>query len=266
MTGRRPGKSCTGTWTAPGFSLIELLVVVAVVAVLLAILLPALAAARRSAQRTAQTAGVRSLGLMIAAYSQDFGGAFPYLMTPGRPELGFFQVRGWRLDGGEHSYFAGSKYFWPTVAMPEFAEAPPGFLIYDNEFGYWSQVPNQQSASPCPIYKSLAFMTAATAADPKFWRDSEPDAAWCVGMKFSGVRYPSAKGLLLDVHAESLTLESEDPEALWMLPLVAMMDGSAGFRALPPDSWEDRVIADRPWGHLPWPIISTRDGVYGRDF
>ncbi len=61
-----------------GFSLIELLVVVAIVALLAALLLPALVSARASARRTACVSNLRQIGIAIQSYSHDNSGSIPY--------------------------------------------------------------------------------------------------------------------------------------------------------------------------------------------
>lgn len=59
----------------PGFSLVELLVVVAVIAMLLSILLPGLAAARAAGRETRCLAALRQLGAALHLYAADFSGA-----------------------------------------------------------------------------------------------------------------------------------------------------------------------------------------------
>lgn len=60
-----------------GFTLVEVLVVVATVALLLAILLPSLRHARSTARTTACAANLREIGGMIGAYQGEFGGFVP---------------------------------------------------------------------------------------------------------------------------------------------------------------------------------------------
>ncbi|MBN9688739.1 MAG: type II secretion system protein [Verrucomicrobia bacterium] len=66
-----------------GFSLIELLVVVAIIAVLAGLLLPGLARARVQAGRTACANQLRQLNLAVRLYSDDHSGALP-VSAPGR--------------------------------------------------------------------------------------------------------------------------------------------------------------------------------------
>ena len=64
---------------AAGFTLVELLVVIAVIAVLAAILFPAFATARSSARRTACISNMRQMGLALGMYRQDYEELPPHL-------------------------------------------------------------------------------------------------------------------------------------------------------------------------------------------
>ena len=61
----------------PAFTLIELLVVVAIIALLISILLPSLSAARASAKAVKCAAAERMVGVAVAAYTAEGGGAYP---------------------------------------------------------------------------------------------------------------------------------------------------------------------------------------------
>jgi prepilin-type processing-associated H-X9-DG protein/prepilin-type N-terminal cleavage/methylation domain-containing protein len=61
-----------------GFTLVELLVVIGVLAVLLALLLPVLGRARQASRQVVCSSNLRSLGLGMQMYSNDFKGALPW--------------------------------------------------------------------------------------------------------------------------------------------------------------------------------------------
>src|SRR2546422_1045581 len=61
----------------PGFTITELLIVIAIIALLLALLLPALNKARRSAQRTACLSNLQHIGSALFLYASDGRGSFP---------------------------------------------------------------------------------------------------------------------------------------------------------------------------------------------
>lgn len=78
------GHDCKATWPKEkgaghrkGFTLIEILVVVAIISLLTAILFPVFARARENARRTSCMSNLKQLALGMAQYSQDYDGHFP---------------------------------------------------------------------------------------------------------------------------------------------------------------------------------------------
>src|SRR3989442_9335150 len=71
-----------------GFTLLELLVVIAVIAILAALLFPGLGRAKAKAQRTACMNNLRQINLGVRMYADDSSDAFPAATTPNRlPDL-----------------------------------------------------------------------------------------------------------------------------------------------------------------------------------
>lgn len=68
---------------SPGFTLVELLVVVAVIVVLVALLVPSMEQAFEQARRAACMTNQRSLYLANTLYAQDFNGWYVPVKTPG---------------------------------------------------------------------------------------------------------------------------------------------------------------------------------------
>ena len=67
------------SWAArqPGFTLVELLVVIGIIAVLISVLLPALSKARESANTVRCAANLHSIGQGIATYASQYAGTLP---------------------------------------------------------------------------------------------------------------------------------------------------------------------------------------------
>jgi prepilin-type N-terminal cleavage/methylation domain-containing protein/prepilin-type processing-associated H-X9-DG protein len=64
-----------------GFTLVELLVVVAVIALLIGVLLPALAGARKSSQKVTSSANLRQLAIYKNLYAEDFKDWYPMVVV-----------------------------------------------------------------------------------------------------------------------------------------------------------------------------------------
>ncbi len=75
-----PAKERRGS---PGFTLVELMVVIAVIVVLVGLLLPAVQQARRLAVTVECQSNLRKLGPALATYAQENGGLWPYPHRPG---------------------------------------------------------------------------------------------------------------------------------------------------------------------------------------
>jgi len=90
--------ACCRCSRARGFTLVELLVVMAIVSVLAALLVPALVAAMERARRTRCGSQLRQIGFAFEAYLTDSGQTYPWAQDPVSmsPYYWFWMGRGWR--------------------------------------------------------------------------------------------------------------------------------------------------------------------------
>ena len=86
----------------PGFTLVELLIVIAIVALLAAVLLPVFARVREQGRQTVCLSNLRQLGLATFQYAQDNDDLYPYGGDPGD-----LTTDGWK-------YSEGGKY-WSAI-------------------------------------------------------------------------------------------------------------------------------------------------------
>ncbi len=94
-------------WDACGFTLVELLLVIAIISILAAALLPALSGAKAETRRIACSSNLKQLGVSVQMYAADFEGKLPENL-PGAPN-----------DTGRNPWVCGNVRF-PQEATNQF--------------------------------------------------------------------------------------------------------------------------------------------------
>ena len=114
-----------------GFTLIEVLVVVAIIALLISILLPSLRAAREEAKAVACQSGVKQIMLGIQMYQTDFGGSVP---------IGLWSENHWDLPKEKLWFYKLHKRYLPNPKIWICPADPYGsrfdFLAMKNNIPY----------------------------------------------------------------------------------------------------------------------------------
>jgi prepilin-type N-terminal cleavage/methylation domain-containing protein/prepilin-type processing-associated H-X9-DG protein len=101
--------------TRPGFTLVELLVVIGIIAVLVSILLPTLGRARRAAQVTKCLSNIRQLSVAVNGYMAENRGTLPeaYFNNRDAHSPSFWNLNPWSPRPTAHP--AGIPYVMPTI-------------------------------------------------------------------------------------------------------------------------------------------------------
>ena len=218
LSGRRP--SALG----PGFTLVELLVVISIIALLLAVLLPALAEARNAAKGVRCGAQLREIGFAVARYLDDHNDALP---TAEKADRGPDSANWW-----QHEAF---------LATLELEPLPQGRSVLTCPSDPRPDWYNNRSSKPCwssyaanascfgmrrggskrgrLISQVMKPAEALAFCDGQF-NEGEPLVVGhqgCVVQAFAYRHRERASGVFLDGHVESIRPEDvpQDEDAWW---------------------------------------------------
>lgn len=186
---------------AGGFTLVEMLVVIALVALLIAMLLPSLQSARAMARQATCLAHVRMCNTAVLAYAADFKGWGP-------PHPG--EAASASLGRTFPRWYNGSN--WPAynVAFPSITPEGPTYSGADPYLGYTPQTPMASRVyyrtKGCPTFPDelpaawdVAYVANQRLLDP--WR-TVPYTRWY--NLLSAIRQPSRMILMVECWRESI--------------------------------------------------------------
>lgn len=141
MSAMRLGQSPRASGASRGFTLIEVLVVLAIIVVICAILFPVLSRARAAARKTTCASNLHQIGLALTMYSDDHDALGPpttgWHIWGGNGTNGDYPGPGWeeRIDPYvknravyrcpaapgvvQFAYFLNTRFFWLVKGMPQ---------------------------------------------------------------------------------------------------------------------------------------------------
>jgi len=241
---------CTLRSQGRGFTIVEVVIVIAIVTILIALAAPGLSELRQRVDDVTHSANLRSHGVIFSMYVSDWQDLYPNYVDA---EATVTVLRAPGVVVPLNQYFGGYDFWHVALADGYLDGAWQSDALLPRSLGQELRTPYWYSAS---FVASPAFWNASTRTGPGQWR----------AVRSGEVAFPDRKGLLF-VFSEMYNTGSH-PDSARPTVGVAMADGSA--RRM------DRGDFRRsyPGGEGTWPgsvfgrglfVMHTIDGVRGRD-
>lgn len=233
-----------------GFTLVELLVVVAVVAVLLGLALPVIRGARQSAGAGASLSNLRGIGIVVELYTQRHAGVYPFHGPDTYLPFGISPPDERQRTLATIGDVWSLSYLWPA----KMHEVAP----WRDHYRSWLNAGRETLHSDSPWREDLVVSyryTCSFFASPETWTEGPPLPAeeLIKPVSISDVRFPALKALMYDKDRAYLGAAVAQHDRRGVL----LADGSASLRsdaaATTPvqnrvDAWPPRLYSDTPLG------------------
>lgn len=241
------------------FTLTELLAAIVILALLVSLILPALAGSKLAARGASSLSGLSQCLTAVAAYANDYRGAYPYGATPGDP-FGPVAFRG-AIYPLKDACFHPHVWYWGTLVWPDYLDAPRASLV-DPEA---ESTAARTVALPATFIRLRYFLTATTLAEPRFWVNPPMTfgPGWSTmfrGLATHDVLFPGRKGVLLETMFGTPSHRGPANAGYF----VGVADGAA--RQLPVANVLSAGFTAPPIVPIGTPILTTPRGLHGIDF
>lgn len=238
-----------------GFTLVEVLVVMAVITVVLALAVGAISKARTTAQAGASLANLRTIGQTFEMYTHD-SGAYPW----GLGGWGWPPGRGGTSWGISFSIWHTESY-WP-ILFHDHAPWPDNYQAWlspGTDPERFTKIIRGGVVGIGNARLSSYAYSNSFVADPSLWRSPYQDGAARIrATRPDQVAFPGSKVLMYD--AERSYLRDPGPDAARPLLLA---DQSAHQRK---DADATEPVQNPLHGWSPRRYHDTPNGILGRDF
>jgi prepilin-type N-terminal cleavage/methylation domain-containing protein/prepilin-type processing-associated H-X9-DG protein len=190
----------TSRRTSPGFTLVELLVVIGVIAVLIALLLPALRRARSAAVTIECASNMRQLTVCLTMYLNDHKQRFP--------RTGTASATATTEDQRWQGFFERGRYKYPSERCPTSTDDPTNITPASRTYAYNQALGRGDwigYGTDTPVRNGSLLTTDIITFSESwgyyYWNSAYGQGAYC---GVSGMRVPG--GRLSEPHDKALNL------------------------------------------------------------